>query len=107
MIAFIDDHREVYDVEAIRRMLLIAPPTCHAHAAGRADPAKASSRTRRDLVMVERIGRAHAAQSGVYGARKVWRLPRPGWHRGGPLHGGTTDAKHVGNASASGTRNGS
>ncbi|MBB5695254.1 transposase InsO family protein [Roseomonas pecuniae] len=37
------------------------------------DPAKASPRTRRDLVMVEQIRRVHAANSGVYGARKVWR----------------------------------
>ena len=73
MIAFINDHREVYGVEPICRVLPIAPSTYHAHAARRADPAKASPRTRRDLVMVEQIRRVHAANFGVYGARKVWR----------------------------------
>ena len=73
MIAFIDAHREVYGVEPICRVLPIAPSTYHAHVARRADPAKASPRTRRDLVMVEQIRRVHAANSGVYGAGKVWR----------------------------------
>lgn len=73
MIAFIDDHRGVYGVEPICRMLPIAPSTYHAHAARRADPAKASPRARQDLVMVEQIRRVHAANFGVYGARKVWR----------------------------------
>ncbi|QDJ12173.1 hypothetical protein HVPorG_04559a (plasmid) [Roseomonas mucosa] len=79
MIAFIDDHREVYGVEPICRVLPIAPSTYHAHAARSADPAKASPRTRQDLVMVEQIRRVHAANFGVYGARKVWRqLDREG-----------------------------
>jgi putative transposase len=33
MIAFIDDHREVYGVEPICRVLPIAPSTYHAHVA--------------------------------------------------------------------------
>ena len=73
MIAFIDDHRGVHGVEPICRMLPIAPSTYHAHAARRADPAKASPRARQDLVMVEQIRRVQAANFGVYGARKVWR----------------------------------
>ena len=39
MIAFIDDHRGVYGVEPICKVLPIAPSTYHAHAARRADPA--------------------------------------------------------------------
>jgi transposase InsO family protein len=73
MIAFVDDHREVYGVEPICRMLPIAPSTYHAHVARRADPAKASARARRDLVLCEEIRRVHVANFGVYGARKVWR----------------------------------
>ena len=73
MIAFIDGHREAYGVEPICRVLRIAPSTYHAHVAQRADPAKASPRTRRDLVLMERIRRVHDANFGVYGARKVWR----------------------------------
>ena len=38
MIAFIDDHRGVYGVEPICRVLPIAPSTYHEHAARRADP---------------------------------------------------------------------
>jgi transposase InsO family protein len=73
MIAFIDDHREVYGVEPICRVLPIAPSTYHAHVARRADPAKASPRTWQDRVLMERIRRVHAANFEVYGARKVWR----------------------------------
>lgn len=73
MIAFIDDHREVYGVEPICRVLPIAPSTYHAHVARRADPAKASPCTRQDLALMESIRRVHAANFGVYGARKVWR----------------------------------
>jgi len=79
MIAVIDDHREVYGVEPVCRMLRIAPSTYHAHVAQRADPSKASPRTQRDLALVEQIRRVHAANFEVYGARKVWRqLAREG-----------------------------
>src|SRR3569833_1434649 len=73
MIAFIDDHREVYGGEPSCKVLPIAPSTYHAHVAQRADPAKASPRTRQDLVLMEQIRRVHKANFGVYGARKVWR----------------------------------
>jgi putative transposase len=79
MIAFIDDHREVYGVEPICRILQIAPSTYHARLAQRADAAKASPRTRHDLVLMGQIRRVHAANFGVYGARKIWRqLAREG-----------------------------
>ena len=73
MIAFIDDQREVYGVEPICGMLRIAPSTYHAHAAQRTDPARASPRARQDLVLMAQIQRVHAANFGVYGARKIWR----------------------------------
>ena len=79
MIASIDDHREVSGREPrsgsrpICRVLRIAPSTYYAHGAQRADPAKASARTRQDLVLMEQIRRVHEANFGVYGARKVWR----------------------------------
>lgn len=79
MIAFIDDHRTVYGVEPICGMLRIAPSTYHARVAQRADPARASPRARRDLVLIEQIRQVHAANFGVYGARKIWRqLAREG-----------------------------
>ena len=73
MIAFIDAHRAVYGVEPICLVLPIAPSTYHAHAACRADPAKAPARVQRDQVLSEQIRRVHAANFGVYGVRKVWR----------------------------------
>lgn len=73
MIAFIDAHREACGVEPICRVLPIAPSTYHAHVARRTDPAKASPRTRQDRVLMESIRQVHAANFGVYGARKVWR----------------------------------
>jgi putative transposase len=73
MIAFIDDHRGAYGVEPICRVLAIAPSTYHAHVAQRGDPEKASPRRRRDDFLRGQIRRVHAANFGVYGARKVWR----------------------------------
>ena len=73
MIAFIDNHREAHGVEPICRVLRIAPSAYRAHVARRADPAKASPRTRQDLVLMGQIRRVHQANFGVCGARKVWR----------------------------------
>jgi hypothetical protein len=73
MIAHIADHRAACGVEPICRVLRIAPSTCHAHAAGRADPAKASARSRREAELCAEIRRVQAANFGVYGVRKVWR----------------------------------
>jgi putative transposase len=73
MIAFIDDHRGSYGVEPICSVLPIAPSTYHAHAAQRADPAKASPRARRDVTLMAQIRRVHEENFDVYGARKVWR----------------------------------
>jgi transposase InsO family protein len=80
MIAFIDDHRGVYGVEPICRVLPIAPSTYHAHAARRADPDTAPARTRRDVVLRRYIRRVWEENFRVYGVRKVWRqLKREGF----------------------------
>jgi putative transposase len=76
VIAFIDDHRGAYGVEPICKVLRIAPSTYHAHAARRADPAKASARARRDAALRPEIRRVFDANFGVYGVRKVWRQLR-------------------------------
>jgi IS30 family transposase len=55
MIAFIDDHRGVYGVEPICRVLPIAPSTYHAHVAKRADPEKLSARAKRDTALQPEI----------------------------------------------------
>jgi putative transposase len=73
MIAFIDDHREVYGVEPICRVLPIAPSTYHAHVARQRDPDKAPARVRRDACLRGRIQRVFDDNFHVYGVRKVWR----------------------------------
>ena len=73
MIAFIDDHRRVYGVEPICRVLPIAPSTYHAHASRRGDPAKLSIRARRDAALLPEVKRVFDENFQVYGVRKVWR----------------------------------
>ena len=73
MIAFIDDHRALYGVEPICRVLPIAPSTYHAHAARRADPGKLPARARSDAALMVEIRRVFEANFYVYGVRKVWR----------------------------------
>ena len=73
MIAFIDDHRTLYGVEPVCRVLPIAPSTYRAHVARRVDPGKASARTRRDAVPRAQIRQVFEANFGVYGVRKVCR----------------------------------
>ena len=73
MIAFIDDHRAVYGVEPICRVLPIAPSTYHAHAARRTDPGKLPARARSDAALMVEIRRVFEANFHVYGVRKVWR----------------------------------
>ena len=76
MIAFVDDHRDVYGVEPICKVLPIAPSTYHERQAQRRDPARLSARARRDLDLKPQIARVFAENFAVYGVRKVWRQMR-------------------------------
>jgi transposase InsO family protein len=76
MIAFIDDHREVYGVEPICRVLPIAPSTYYVHAGRRIDPSRAPAQMRRDAELCEKIACVFDDNFRVYGARKVWRQLR-------------------------------
>lgn len=76
MIAFVDDHRDVYGVEPICKVLPIAPSTYHERQAQRRDPARLSARARRDLELKPQIARVFAENFAVYGVRKVWRQMR-------------------------------
>jgi transposase InsO family protein len=79
MKAFIDDHRAVYGVEPICKVLPIAPSTYRAHAARLADPNRASARAQRDAALRPEIERVWNDNFKVYGHRKVWRqLQREG-----------------------------
>ena len=73
MIAFIDDHRDVYGFEPICKVLPIAPSTYYAHHAQRRDPARRSCRAQRDEVLRSEVTRVFAQNFEVYGVRKVWR----------------------------------
>src|SRR5262249_43044262 len=65
--------------EPICRVLPIAPSTYHAHAAGRADPARLSARARRDDALKPEVQRVFEENFRVYGVRKVCRqLKREG-----------------------------
>jgi putative transposase len=71
--AFIDEHREVYGVEPICKVLPIAPSTYYVHAARQADPAASPARVQRDERLCAGIVRVWNANRQVYGVRKVWR----------------------------------
>jgi putative transposase len=73
MIAFIDEHRALYGVEPICRVLPIAPSTYHTHAARRADPGRLPARAKRDATLMAEIRRVFEANFHAYGVRKVWR----------------------------------
>lgn len=80
MIAFIDDHRQVYGVEPICRVLPIAPSTYREHAARRRDLARLPARARRDQALMPEVRRVFEDNFSVYGARKIWcQLKREGW----------------------------
>jgi putative transposase len=73
VVAFINDHRAVYGVESICRVVPIAPSTYHRHRARQLDATKRSVRAVRDEVLkaiIQRIWREHDQ---AYGSRKVWK----------------------------------
>ena len=70
---FIDEHRDLYGVEPICRILAIAPSSYRAHAAALRDPSRLSARVRRDAELRPEIQRVWRENFEVYGARKVWR----------------------------------
>ena len=55
MIAFINEHRDIYGVEPICKVLPIAPSTYRLHAARQRDPSLLPDRARRDLVLMAEI----------------------------------------------------
>ena len=91
MIAFIDEHRAVYGVEPICRVLPIAPSTYHAHAARGPIP-----RARRPGRGATRRWPGDPAGLGgeLPGLRRAQGVAavEARRHRGGALHGGAADA---------------
>jgi len=76
MVAFIDQHREVYGVEPICAILPIAPSTYYLRKAQQQDAATRAARTRRDTALRAVIQRIWEANHQVYGPRKVWKQLR-------------------------------
>lgn len=72
--AFIDAHRDQFGVEPICRLLQVAPSTYYA-----TKTRAPSARSVTDAALGEVIVAEHAANYGVYGARKMWKH----LHRGG------------------------
>ncbi len=76
MIAFIDDHRGVFGVGPICRVLGIAPSTFYAFKAVERDPDLASGRAKQDRLDMAAIKQVFDGSRGRYGARKVWHQLR-------------------------------
>ena len=73
MVSFIDDHRKLYGVEPICRVLPVAPSTYFRRKAEQRDPTRRSARAQRDEELRAIIRRIWTEQHQVYGPRKVWR----------------------------------
>ena len=72
MIVFIKEHRDVFGVEPICRVLQIAPSTFYARLAIENDPNKASTRAKWDAELRPEMKRVWEDNLEVYGARKLW-----------------------------------
>ena len=80
MIAFIEDHQMVHEVEPICKVLPIAPSTFYARAAIARDPDLASDRARQDAIDRKKIKDAFDDSGKRYGARKIWHELRRKGH---------------------------
>jgi putative transposase len=76
MIAFIEEHRDVFGVEPICKVLPVAPSTYYERMAIARDPDRASVRAKADAAMCIEIDRVWKDNRKVYGARKIWRALR-------------------------------
>lgn len=73
MKAFIDEHRERFEVEPICRVPQVAPSMYWRHAARQKNPALRCRREQRDEVLVGHVQRVWQDNVRVYGADKIWR----------------------------------
>ena len=74
--SFIEEHKDVYGVEPMCRVLPIAPSTFHEHARRRRDPRHRPARAIRDEALRVEVRRAYDESTQRYGANKVWRQLR-------------------------------
>src|SRR5262245_15722410 len=73
MVAFIDQHREIYGVEPICAVLPIAPSTYFRYQGHRQKPDTRAARAQRDEELRALIQRIWDANEQAYGPRKVWK----------------------------------
>jgi putative transposase len=71
--AYIDQHRDIYGVEPICKVLQVAPSAYRRHAARQRNPELRSARAKRDELLMPHIDRVWQANMHVYGAEKVWK----------------------------------
>jgi transposase InsO family protein len=76
MTGFIEEHRAVFGVGPICKVLPIAPSTYYARVAVECDPDRASDRAKKDVGDRKDVERIYDASSQRYGARKVWHALR-------------------------------
>jgi len=76
MTGFIEDHRTVFGVGPICKVLPIAPSTYYARVAVESDPNRASDRAKKDVGDRKDIERIYDTSSQRYGARKIWHALR-------------------------------
>ena len=73
---FVGEHRAVFGVEPICKVLQIAPSGYRRHAARQRDPCLQPARVLRDAILAPQIERVWQVNMQVYGADKVWRQLR-------------------------------
>ena len=73
MKAYIDQHRDIYGIEPICKVLQIAPSCYRRHAAQIRDPALRCDRAKQDDELIPQVQRVWHANMQVYGADKVWK----------------------------------
>ena len=74
MTAFIEEHRGVYGVEPMCKMLQIAQSTYYERRAIARDPERASARANSDADLCIKIDAAWKDNRKLYGARKIWHV---------------------------------
>jgi putative transposase len=77
IVGFIDEHRDVFGVEPICRVLQMAPSTYYAAKRRELAP---SARAVRDAVMIQILMVLWVANRKVYGAHKLWKAARRAGH---------------------------
>src|SRR5262249_11875982 len=81
MLAFIDQHRDLYGAEPICSVLPVSPSMKFLRKPQQANPTTQSARARRDTELRAAIQRVWDDNEQVYGPRKVWKQLRREGHR--------------------------